>query len=631
MAKLWFKWVASLDTPFDPAKHARLDEHDLSPVVIRQVEGEAAVATITFKNPGRGLLSDPNKRYALISESPNDDPADAVLLFRGAVVGIPTKLGLPMVTFELLGAPQDLQGRLLDFAESERRLPLDEPLMGTDPGDTSEPLAARSAYYHVDPATHEVSFSDIIEGDRVVNIGEHHSLEAFDWQFIEPPVKSVRQTVTWEWEQAASDEIDIAGQVGKLESYCVNDQTTVDFVGLDPGWSLGENRVTVKNEGSKKQLPTGGRTTTTYQGFSKGAPVQFNESFYDDSIKKMTYLYALRYLPGEKYVTELDHMAGVAKQEVKVDTLKVSYDYRQPRRETITVTASIGLQDIVGTVAEHDAGAITMVDPTVDSDTPYWYPGRYTTYGEYVQFGGSRWVCTGTTSQEGLYFYGYVNGVLWDISTPNFERVGSIAPLPDRRSPTFANTSRAHLAIQHVALRLRAFLRYRSRCIRAGMKIAWSRARGLSLRDNVKAWHPSVGWFEGKVVEITRTWSGKDGYWANIVVACTVGDGSGEELLLEADTTVNTQVGNPVVPVNAYALSLPTYAVAAVTKSNEAADQLAKVEQASVEEHGLSLVASPTAVTVALRPLQMDPILNLDCSATAVVKRSLRQFDAEVV
>lgn len=340
------------------------------------------------------------------------------------------------------------------------------------------------------------------------------------------------------------------------------------------------------------------------------------------------YRVAIRLVPnGSQWYSDSVSQIDVTKQVVKFPLMNMAYDYRQPRREIVQVTVSIGVQDIMGTVRNHDAGTLSLSDPTQDTATPYWYPGRPTEQGEYVQFNGNRWRCTAGTSQETFFHYSYVNGELWDIATPNFTQVTPAAPLPDLRSPTYGNTARGSQTIEHVLLRLRAFLRYRSRCIRATMKISWDLARGLTLRDNVKAFHPSCGEFEGKVVEIVRSWSGSEGYHAFVTVACAVGDGSGASVPVGQDVTWNVAMGTPVVTVNAFLLGDPMYSVLDVVKANEADEQTVAIETAEPGELPTALVTNPTASMVLLRPLTMEPMLELRYGVTGRVERSLRQFD----
>lgn len=622
MARLWFAWVDALDEVFDPAVHARLDEQDLRVADWGHAEGEAAVMSVQFKNPGVGLLSPGRRQAALISVSEDDDPASAVLVFRGRVVGVPTALTLPFVRVELIAAPENLQERLEAFAAANAALPFDEPLVASGEDAATRALAARGAFYYVDPATHAISLSDVIEGDRVVDIGADHWWDRFDWQLTEPPVASARIRARVPWTQRAHGTVNVGPRLGELRTLAYADPP-VEFVNLSPGWEIVEDRVAVAVEPlpvSADPLPTGSRQVDSYDvyEFVRWEPRPGSTTEYRAVYRKAA---------DGHFDREGLYVALMRETKLRFEDVWLSYDYEQPREEIVEVLVSVGVQPVLGTVGVHDLGEVSCEDPTLDLETPVWFPGRETAQGEHVQMNGKRYVATATNANASFYFYTVINGRLVSVTTPDFEEAPWIAPLGQKGAATFLDTPRGEKLVEHLVRRARAFLRMRLRAIRIGLSMPWHVADGITLRDVVRAFHPALGTFEGKVVQIRRTWDGDAGRTAQVVIACALGDGSGAAVPIEADVAIATSADPALVPVETGLLSAASYAVSSVTKQNETADQVAALATPEGRQAGPG--GLPTVALATLRSLAAEDVLERRYYTTATVLRSPRQFDAE--
>jgi hypothetical protein len=127
-------------------------------------EGQFCELTIEIANPYVGLLASGRLLWAWFSW--NDGTVTHPLFF-GRLVGIPDDLFGQVIKLKLLAKPSDYSARLQALAETLKVLPYYDPIW-IDANKLDDPdtiLEGYSALWNVDRLTHEVTISDIINGE----------------------------------------------------------------------------------------------------------------------------------------------------------------------------------------------------------------------------------------------------------------------------------------------------------------------------------------------------------------------------------------------------------------------------------------------------------------------------------
>jgi hypothetical protein len=200
-----FAWLSAEDEVFDGSQF-RMDEQVISWIVTGN-EGDCDSLDIVIKNPKRGLLSDAGKIWASISYGTSS--ADAVEVYRGRITAIPEDITAETVDLMFIAKPSSYDQQLATLAAELRALPPYDAAW-VDPDKRDDPMAVlecQSALYFVDRVTHNMSITDIINGeDGVVNITAddliYDSLKC--GSSGDPPLTSVTMIGHANWKESAT-------------------------------------------------------------------------------------------------------------------------------------------------------------------------------------------------------------------------------------------------------------------------------------------------------------------------------------------------------------------------------------------------------------------------------------------
>lgn len=163
----YFTWMDAPGTETETA--TEINDEDVFSLQITHEEGEFPAMDLELRNPHVGLLAPGRQRWAKLSY---DDGSGPVLLFMGRLVAIPKELYGEIVRLSFIARPPDFVEQKEDLAESLRVAPYWDPLFipFEDVEDPDRVLDARTALWHIDRKTLEVSVSDIITGEDGVEI-----------------------------------------------------------------------------------------------------------------------------------------------------------------------------------------------------------------------------------------------------------------------------------------------------------------------------------------------------------------------------------------------------------------------------------------------------------------------------
>lgn len=162
-------------TAFNPAVHNRMDEYVFSHRLLLK-EGDKPRLRLVIKNPHIGLLNSSRKQWAWFAR---DIGGTITPLFCGRLIAAPKDLFKEMMTIDLVAWPVDYARQRQKLAEQIKVSgPYDPVFIAVQKRDDPDALLeAVSGLYHIDPVTHVVSISDILNGeDGNVDINADHHL-----------------------------------------------------------------------------------------------------------------------------------------------------------------------------------------------------------------------------------------------------------------------------------------------------------------------------------------------------------------------------------------------------------------------------------------------------------------------
>lgn len=665
MMRLWLAYVDDLYVAFDPELHCTPETSGYGMSYVQEAGGVCAVS-IRRRQVGWAIMHPDAPRCAILSESPTGDPADAYVVARGRIVGVPGNLFDSTQTIEIACAPENLMdvaderegtvdGPLIAFAKS---LPEDVGAFLASDADASDPatyISGLSADYYIDPATHEISVNDFIDGP-LIDMGRSHIHDekirpTTEW--ADMPIPEVRHTIRVGWTQSAQGSVNIAERIhaagASRKIYTCSPDFLVETMKELPGrmsieagngWETGISGILCR-EGSTNQFFTGRRGLVHYSVFAPGQP---NYEAY----------------------REHKELAALKRWRLDILSLFMNYDFSQEREEEITVVTSMPLQTIPGVQGIQDEGEITTVDLLDDPTAEPYEPGAWAE-GDRVEFGGMIWECL--EDHTSLAFNQRRPGqLLFDGQTinahPYWKRVTSAAPI-EASANGFATTDLGRKLIAHVVARGRRLLLDRCRALRITLTYPWAIARAITLKNRLRIetpWHDgSTRAIVGKVVRLEKSWSGDSGPLITVTIAVPLGTGANDTTELglasgygKATNYLRTRYLEPAldpevpevygaagdtefivdaedVPrtIDVHRLSDPFYSVVTCERRNEAAEQLAHAANRGMQglDPRIAVQQRPTKLGVRMINLTAEGVLRRDVFVAAEVLTSPRGID----
>jgi hypothetical protein len=260
MSRFFFAWV-------DPgtAWSSALEDEDEEIVgfEIEHSEGDFATLTIDIRNPRIGFLNASRKRWAWFAV--DMDSSGAEPLFFGRLIGVPADMHKEMVRLVFVARPDDFQDQKVALADTLRVAPYWDSIWIAEErrADPDAVLDARSALWHVDRVTHDVTISDILigeDGDIIPSAVIEGSVEIRPGQ---PPVRRVEVNAELGWQQTATGRLDIsndikkafneAGGMGSLTGEGLLNDWPVAGTSIGGGWTVHRSKLKRTDGGATVQ------------------------------------------------------------------------------------------------------------------------------------------------------------------------------------------------------------------------------------------------------------------------------------------------------------------------------------------------------------------------------------------
>ncbi len=202
-----FAWVDADATSFLPS-HVREDEAVLA-FELSHSEGEFATLSIEIRNPRKGLLNASRKQWAWFSA---DFGSGAEALFFGRLVAMPEDIIGNAVRLTFRARPDDFADARQAVADALKVAPYWDPvwIMPDVLDDADAVLESRSALWHIDRVSHQVTISDVLTAeDGVIDLGGNVIRDSLELAYGAPPASSISCEAVVGWEQSLTGSFDL--------------------------------------------------------------------------------------------------------------------------------------------------------------------------------------------------------------------------------------------------------------------------------------------------------------------------------------------------------------------------------------------------------------------------------------
>lgn len=515
---------------FNSATHMVEDE-DLFSFELAQQEGDFATLRVEIENPRVGLLTASRKQWCWLSwdsawqPGVATNPANLVPLFHGRMMGAPTRMANEIVVLDYVGRPTDYFVQKSIIAAALQVAPYWDPVWiqkGVNDPDTV--LEARSALWHIDRTTLEVTTSDIIdaEGDTIEILESEHFYEGVDFSYSEQPLTSVNVTASVTWIQSGDGEVDLSAKL--VEAFqAAGSPFSFPFVGsfmsdglvstwpapnasLGGGWTMSQD--------SSAEIATWapvGKLVKKYSAPSSSQPTQFEGAPADSAVANGS---VFNPAPadfatttgtgfGAEQAAVMTYSNWDATFEIKpIDqTFLIHYEAARNRSERLLFVLNADIQPI-------------LVDPN-GADT------------EIVELSS-------------------------DFVSHPVDPGGEL-PIGDVGRNSYFTTDRGQQSIEFLLTLARAKLRAKSRAVRIVFSTdAWDKIIGLTCRDEILLHNRYLpgGQALGKVVNYRLAMSAESGMTMQVTIGCAIGTGN----TLSAPTASSDYIDDDYIDVDYFEL-----------------------------------------------------------------------------
>lgn len=422
MPTFFFRWSDYTDFPWSEAYATNSEE--INTFEVSQSENDFAQLTVTVKNPHIGLLNqttaEGRKVWAWLSYQADDTAGTITPLFFGRLIGIPDDFDPESEAVSLIfqGRPSDYNTRKVNAALALMVAPYYDPVFvnpdkrlklvtggGGYYGDPDTVLQGYSKLWSIDRVTHEVTASDILEGEDSTEIFDADDIvTGIRIHLAQKPLTALTVIGKVSWTQTAGGSIHITDKVFTCYNAISikNDWPKVGN-GLSGGWNVAEGTYAYDNGAESAKVTQQGFKYENKDTAPDGQPahrvgdvmsIDFNNAYFPDyggTFYKLSESIQSGHRPGGWPDFANDALIGdwinqniplhydASIMQVALPTvycgLTLGYDAGVKRDETITIKLTANLQPIVTLPDPQDVEeTITLngsdVGITIDGATP---------------------------------------------------------------------------------------------------------------------------------------------------------------------------------------------------------------------------------------------------------------------
>ncbi len=528
----YFAWVDE-GTAFDAATHATSatkiwdgvegGEH-IYTATISQDEGDFASLEIDLPNPTSGLIAPGRKRWCWFSwfDGSNIQP-----LFTGEIVAFQQQIDGEVARLLFVAQPPDFATLKAELADSLKELPYWDRVWIANDDDPDAILQSRSAVWHIDRVTLDVSISDVLVGEAGTLTFISSFYNNLQISYGQPPLKRVRIRGTLSRTQSGSGTIDLTEEIYRefrgqksihvapntgVISTLTGDGLKTDWpkggTSFGGGWSVDVDTIIVPAD--ERIFPP-----FTYEVKFRGLAPGYDPANTSRAISYFSFTDYIVQFPvtGLKQTTKFDWNADIKRSEILECTLEAD------------------IQPLLSQSAPA-ADAEETIDVSA-SDT---------------------------------------------VTEP--DEITGIPPIGDLRRKFYLPTERGRLSAEYLLLLARDKLRRRARAVEVQARVAWADGIAITCRHSAEITDTRLpgGAASGKVKSYKLV-AGADGnHYCDIEIGCSIGRGG----------AVSAALGTGVYAAPGY--MNPGYQIMIGAEETVVADQLVYEQLVAIDDAGPNLL-----------------------------------------
>ncbi|MGI4851218.1 MAG: hypothetical protein ACRYGR_04690 [Janthinobacterium lividum] len=204
--KLYFAWINEEEI-YDPVYHAQ--QHiEIFSFTLTEKEGEFPLVTIEIKNPASRFQEFIFKKWCFISVQIQNK---IQLLFKGRLCPVPHSLKRETIKLNFVAQSLKWQEKLQELHQHLKTTSSWDPLFvrPEEQDNPQESLETRSELFYWCRRTGDLSLSNIFWGSQRVDLKDNHFYNSLNFKMGEPPLDSVRITLSAQWRQKYLGQTDI--------------------------------------------------------------------------------------------------------------------------------------------------------------------------------------------------------------------------------------------------------------------------------------------------------------------------------------------------------------------------------------------------------------------------------------
>lgn len=317
-------FLALIDEDDEPGPEHEVEDFEIFDAIVSHKEFEWALLELTIANPRIGLLAPGRKVWGLMLwRNPANPTADPEVLFKGRLISLPDNLEAETITLNFEARSSDFEAQKAALADTMRDefwdpIHIDE----TQRDDPDSVLETRTEAWHIDRVTHEVTASDIVNGeDGTVTFDDSDILD-LNMNFGDIPLSEATLDAEVFWTQKAMGIVDLNDELIKASRLAGGDAHLVS---------------TYTGQGLANTWPK--------RGTNIGGDWSFDDvSIYpaDFAVKEVVTETTVR---GQS-ITDLEAVVVGFKLWRFITTYKVLYDTERQYKEKIRLTLRAGVQSV---------------------------------------------------------------------------------------------------------------------------------------------------------------------------------------------------------------------------------------------------------------------------------------------
>lgn len=494
---------------------ARCDE-DVFAFSITHQENDAATMQLDVENPRVGLLAAGRNLWGYLTE--RTDTGDLRPLFFGRLMGVPEDIQDEIVRLQFQAKPTDYLDQQAALAAALRVLPWYDRVWlaeGADE-DPANVLETRPLAWCVDRITHEVTLSDIGQGEdgTITVTADDHFYDGLKVDPGQAPLTSITVDASVQWSQSAAGDVDLTDKmwrafvasgspfqfpvVGSFTSDGLLSNWPQPGASIGAGWTVGDGAfaetVAWQQPASKKvryvEKPVA--VPSSYQ--LAQTPSKLGELPIPTRAGNLAHQNPLE-TPFELLTPAEEAALGWKNWDVLFQVSPIYFNFpvhfetSRARTEHATFTLSVGVQPVLTDAGGSDVEALSFTSKAI---------------------------------------------------TDPVDDAGAV-PMSDVTRNSYFPTDRGQQSLQYVMLVARCHAYVRARAISITIEPSWEAVAGdLSLRKNLVVYDPRLpgGQAAGKITSYTlQSDGGSNARNVSVTIGCMVGTA---EVLDDVDPPADT-------------------------------------------------------------------------------------------